>query len=271
MKVSCAVFDLDGTLLTPENKISQTDLETIHALSRNGVKIIIATGRSHLQIKEYINALGIADPVITCNGSVIINSVTSEVIHQKFLQADDAQALISALEAEGLDYLFYTPDFVYHAYSSERVKFFLSYNERAPKEFHVPIKLVSDYPSEAAFANISKILVHDNIEKIYDLEKRFNKNGTLTLVSSGQDLIDVMPKDTSKGNAIKILSRYLNIPISEIVAFGDSPNDEEMLRSAGFSVAMGNADESIKKICDFVTKRNDENGITYAFLSFLGF
>ena len=57
MKISCAVFDLDGTLLTPDNKISETDLETLHKLSDEGVKIIIATGRCELQFKEYISAL----------------------------------------------------------------------------------------------------------------------------------------------------------------------------------------------------------------------
>ena len=74
MKISCAVFDLDGTLLTSKNKISNTDLNTLRSLSSEGVKIVIATGRSVLQIKEYVATLGIADPVITCNGGVIIRS-----------------------------------------------------------------------------------------------------------------------------------------------------------------------------------------------------
>ncbi len=269
MKISCAVFDLDGTLLTPENKISETDLSTLHALSKKGVKIIIATGRSELQIKEYISALGIADPVITCNGGVIINPITREIIHQKFLKSEDAEAMLRALELEGTDYLFYTPDFVYHTYSSERVNFYLAYNESTNEEFHVPIRVASEYPKEKGFEDVLKILVHDDIERISELEERFNRNNSLTFVSSGRDpagrdLIDIMPDATSKGNAIRILAEYLDIPISEIVAFGDSPNDADMLLSAGFSVAMGNADDSIKQIADFVTLPNDQNGITHA-------
>ncbi|MBR3848650.1 MAG: HAD hydrolase family protein, partial [Oscillospiraceae bacterium] len=60
------------------------------------------------------------------------------------------------------------------------------------------------------------------------------------------------------------LAEYWGIPISEVVAFGDSPNDIEMLSAAGFSVAMGNAVEVVKKTADFVTKTNDDLGITYA-------
>ena len=73
-----------------------------------------------------------------------------------------------------------------------------------------------------------------------------------------------MPDNTTKGNGIKVLAEKLGIPVSEIAAFGDSLNDETMLCTAGFSVAMGNAEDAIKEICDFVTLSNDEGGITYA-------
>ncbi len=264
MKISCAIFDLDGTLLTSENRISDKDLATLRALSREGVKIIIATGRSLLQIKEYVATLGIADPVITCNGGVIINPATGEIISERFLRPEDAKRLLSDLDKDGADYLFYTPDYVYHAPKSKRIDFYLSYNKSIPEKFRVPIKIATDYPKEAAFCNIHKLLICDKVEKIPEFENRWKKENTLTFVCSGHDLIDVMCENTSKGNAVKFLAEYFNIPISEIVAFGDSPNDAEMLQTAGFSVAMGNAEESVKKAADFVTKTNDEYGITYA-------
>ena len=269
MKVSCFIFDLDGTLLTSENKISETDKKTLKDLSEKGIKIVVATGRSPLQIKEYIHSLGISDPVITCNGGQIINVISGEIIYRKFLRPSDVKAMLNALSKDGTDYLFYTPDCVYHSYSSERVKFFLAYNATAPKEFSVPIKPASEYPQSEGYENLLKILIHDKTARISEFEKTFNKNGTLTIVSSGKDLIDVMPENTTKGNAVKELAKYLNIPISEVAAFGDSPNDETMLAAAGISVAMGNADDSIKKICDFTTKSNDEFGITYAIQNIL--
>lgn len=263
MKISCCIFDLDGTLLTSENKISEVDRATLRRLSRDGIKIIIATGRSDLQIREYVSDLGVADPVITCNGAQLINIATNEVLHRRFLKPEDAKNIIETAEAEGIDYLFYTPDYVYHAYSSERVKFFLAYNETAPAQFHVPIREASEYPF-AEYSNVIKILIHDDTARIPEFEKRFNANNTLTLVSSGHRLIDIMPEASTKGSGVEILSEKLGIPISEIVAFGDSMNDETMLRAAGYSVAMGNAVTPIKEICDFVTKTNDEYGITYA-------
>lgn len=264
MKVSCFIFDLDGTLLTSENKISEVDKNTLKEVSESGIKVVVATGRSHLQIKEYIHDLGVSDPVITCNGGQIINIVTGEIIYRKFISPDDVKSIIDASAKDGTDFLFYTPDCVYHAYSSERIKFFLAYNKTAPKEFHVPIKPASEYPISEGYSNVLKILIHDKTEKIPQIEEKFNKNGTLTIVSSGKNLIDVMPADTTKGSAVIELAKHLDVPISEVVAFGDSPNDETMLRAAGFSVAMGNAEDSVKEICNYITKSNDEFGITHA-------
>ena len=270
MKLSCAVFDMDGTLLTPDNKISETDLKTLHRLSDDGVKIVIATGRCELQIKEYIAMLNIADPIITCNGSVIMNPATREVISEKFIKPSIAEGMLSAFDKDGTDYLIYTSDYVYYTHSSARVNFIMEYNETAPEEYRVPLRPSSEYPKELRYENIIKILVIDNLKRMPELNGRFNNEGDLTLVTSGLDpvsgreLIDIMPANCSKGSAIKILADYLGIPISEVAAFGDSPNDEDMLRAAGFSVAMGNAVESIKQVADFVTLRNDENGITYA-------
>ena len=88
--------------------------------------------------------------------------------------------------------------------------------------------------------------------------------GEAKVVSSGKGLVDIMPANTTKGGALLKLAEHFKIPVSEVVAFGDSPNDESMLKAAGFSVAMGNAKNSIREIADFVTKSNDEFGITYA-------
>ncbi len=269
MKISCAVFDLDGTLLTPQNTISETDLKTLRDLSREGVRIVIATGRSELQIREYVHLLGISDPVITCNGGVILNPSTREILHRKFIRDIDAKAMVDAFEKMGADYLMYTPDIVYHSENSERIKFFFEYNKKVKEEFRVPIKSMSQYPKDAEYKNVIKLLLLGDRRDIPHLYEKFGNDNNLTIVCSGRDrggldLLDIMPEDTTKGSGIEILAQKLNIPVSEVVAFGDSDNDESMLRAAGFSVAMGNADDYIKEISDFVTKKNDECGITYA-------
>ncbi|MBQ7120048.1 MAG: HAD family phosphatase [Oscillospiraceae bacterium] len=264
MKIKCCVFDLDGTLLTSKNVISETDKATLRKLSRNGVRIVIATGRTDLQILEYVHSLGVSDPVITCNGGQIINITTGEVLHRAFLRPTDVERIIDIAEKEGIDYMIYTPECVYHKLGSERVKFYMAYNETAPEEFRVPIRKITEYPPQENFSNVLKFAIQGDTSTIPELNRRLNGENTLTIVSSGKNLIDIMPENTTKGNGVKILSEKIGVPISEIAVFGDSMNDETMLRTAGFSVAMGNAEEEIKEICDFITLTNNEGGITYA-------
>ena len=73
-----------------------------------------------------------------------------------------------------------------------------------------------------------------------------------------------MAKGVSKGNAIKALCEKLDIPLKEVVCFGDSLNDQSMFEVAGYSVAMGNATEELKEVADKVTLDNDSNGIPAA-------
>ena len=264
MKISCCFFDLDGTLLTSENHISERDKKTLKRLNDEGVHIVIATGRTDLHILRYLHELDISAPVIACNGGLISNPVTKEIIHRSFLNPDDAESIVTAMLEEGRDFILYSPEYVYYVPESRRVQVFIDYNESVRSEFKVPILPLSELPVSAPYSNILKMLVYDDKALIPEIERRFNQNNTLTIVSSGKNLIDIMPANTSKGNAIKIVANHLGIPINETVAFGDSPNDESMLRAAGFSVAMGNAEKEIKDICDFVTKTNDDYGITFA-------
>lgn len=74
----------------------------------------------------------------------------------------------------------------------------------------------------------------------------------------------VYGKECFEGNAIKALCKRLQISLEEVIVFGDSLNDKSMFEVAGYSVAMGNASDELKKIADEVTLDNNSNGIPYA-------
>ena len=78
---------------------------------------------------------------------------------------------------------------------------------------------------------------------------------------AGLEGADVIAKESSKANGLKILCEYFHIPVSETYAFGDSMNDLEILQEAGTGIAMGNAVPKLKEVADYVTDRIDENGI----------
>jgi len=91
----------------------------------------------------------------------------------------------------------------------------------------------------------------------------------LSISKSKPTYLEIMPLNVSKQCAINLLCLKYNIKKSEVFAVGDNFNDIEMIRFAGFGVAMGNAPEDVKKYADFVTYTNDEDGVAYAIEKFI--
>ena len=78
-----------------------------------------------------------------------------------------------------------------------------------------------------------------------------------------------MASDISKGNALEILSKKLDVELNEIMVFGDNYNDIEMFKCAGMPIAMENAVDDIKAQAKYITKSNNESGIAYAINNFI--
>src|SRR5690606_2824056 len=83
----------------------------------------------------------------------------------------------------------------------------------------------------------------------------------LEVTNSHPHNLECNPKDVNKAAGIQEVCQLLGIQMSEVVAIGDSMNDEAMIRSAGLGVAMGNAQASIKNIADITTATYLENGV----------
>ncbi|WP_128861569.1 HAD-IIB family hydrolase, partial [Streptococcus parasanguinis] len=83
-------------------------------------------------------------------------------------------------------------------------------------------------------------------------------------VRSQNILFEILPKGASKASALQALSQTLGYSRDQVMALGDANNDLEMLRFAGYSVAMGNGNAAVKEIADFITLTNDEDGVAHA-------
>ena len=79
---------------------------------------------------------------------------------------------------------------------------------------------------------------------------------------------EVSPRNISKGSAINYLVNNHQVPFSDTVAIGDSMNDYEMIKFAELGIAMGNGDERLKAIADYVTDDITEDGYAKALSHF---
>ena len=107
------------------------------------------------------------------------------------------------------------------------------------------------------------LIIEKNLVKVDEILSvlRNNFSSSLNITKSIEDCIDVMSKNVSKGKALSDLTSKLGIEPEEVAAVGDGNNDLEMIKFAGRSAAVANAETEIKENADYITASNDEHGV----------
>lgn len=273
MDIKCIAFDLDGTLLTSDKTIDERTKDSIQRAMKQGIHIIIASGRDKNGCKFVYEPLGLENGnhfLALVNGQIIYDFKNREYDLDNVLTEEDGlkiQKICKQFDIEGIfqcGYDFYSYVSTYNR-MKKRIKSFLfkepeDYGLKAGMEQrnfinlpYEPIKLTKD---------INKvIMIHSKsfFEKNLDKLKEALKDYDVLLI--GPQWLEIMPKNVNKASAIKKITEKLNLNMDQVMAFGDAQNDIEMLKQVKIGVAMENAMDEVKKVSDLVTKSNDENGI----------
>ena len=264
------VCDMDGTLLNSEGLISKENESALKELKENGIEVIIASGRTDLMMKRYIKQLNLKGYIICCNGGLIKNLKTEEILFSKAIDKNTVIEVLTYCFNNDINFLYYTLDMVFSNKNNPRAKKFENINKTLRRELRTPIGYIEQRElSSLEHTKVIKILIHNEGNKIKALEAYFSNFENLVVVSSYTGLLDIMAKDISKGNALKILSKKLDVDLSKVIAFGDNYNDLEMFKCVGMPIAVSNAVEDVKSIAKHITISNDESGVAYALNNFI--
>ncbi|KDR96655.1 hypothetical protein SAMN02745945_00095 [Peptoclostridium litorale DSM 5388] len=271
MNYKLCVFDMDGTVLDSNSSIPKRNIDALKRLARRGVQIVIATGRMDAMVKNYMRQIGLDLPVISCNGGLIRKLGSDNAIAEFTIQPEKIIKFINICRSKGAVFHMYSRSTMFTEKIEGRAKFFYEYNKTLPEEDKIDIRLVRDCTEVVLGGTpIIKGILCPQDENIYEAVRlEVEKIEGMTLVQSGSGLYDFMRKDVSKGSAVRCIADNMGISKQEIAAFGDNHNDISMLMEAGLSVAMGNAEEEVKKHASFVTLTNDESGVAYAIEKFI--
>ncbi|MFD1172668.1 Cof-type HAD-IIB family hydrolase [Oceanobacillus picturae] len=272
--------DLDGTLLNAKGQVSLENARAMRRAQDLGIKVVVATGRSYGAARKPLKEVGLTAPVICLNGANTY-SEKKELLREAPLDKATARQVQLRCEQEGIYIELFTSDGVY---STSREKFIQvmidilqtanpdmseeDIRKDAEKRFQneeVHFIESHDLLFEREFLQIHKILAFslDN-KKLSDLHSTFDSNPGLAITSSGEVNLEFNHPDAQKGIALEELAKNMGIEMKDVMTLGDNFNDVSMLKMAGRGVAMGNAVEEIKALCQYTTKSNDEHGVAYA-------
>ncbi len=272
--------DMDGTLLNSRGSISEENYKAIQLALKAGIDVVIATGRSQEFARFPVEEKGLRLPYIVMNGALIINKdgdIESSIPLDKAL----IHEVVQILNEYGVYYEFYTNQghisvskkkgisilkkVLQHREEWKSLGEILEYIYNRFKNSQMRFIQYSDDLIKNEDLEIYKMIVFSfEKDKLCELQEILSQNPQLAISSSGYGNLEINHVEARKGLALERYARKRNISIAETMAIGDSLNDADMLKRAGFSVAMNNASEDIKQLADYVTLSNDQDGFAHA-------
>lgn len=254
--IKAIFFDIDGTLVSfNTHRIPESTIEALALLRRKGIKIFIATGRH----RSAINNLGdeVFDGYVTTNGSYCVNK-QGEAVYRHRIPTNNIQALLDYIEyKESFPCILVQENALLMNYKNEKVDvIFKQLDFPEP-----PLGNLRDVPADNVYQLIAFFEEHQE-ERIMQVLPGCESTRWSPLFT------DVVPKGSNKSVGIDKLLASFDITPQETMAFGDGGNDVAMLKHVGLGIAMGNAEDEVKKVADYVTDSVDENGIYNALKHF---
>jgi Cof subfamily protein (haloacid dehalogenase superfamily) len=253
-------IDLDGTLLSPRPQKIIT-ARTRQALQRAvdlGITVVIATGQSLPVLQSICGDLPIAGPQIIENGAVIADIHTGQIYHEKWLPVACILPVLEALQEAGFHRAYHLLHRVYADRNTPRIQQWY----RPPVHPAIEVEDVASLYPEPCIKIVGICEESKLREKRQELMDRFSSQ--LYVTQSAFDLLEFLHPEVSKARGLHTVAQDLGIQPAEIVAIGDGHNDIGMLQLAGLGVAMGNADDEVKRVADYITLSNAEEGVADA-------
>ena len=251
-------FDIDGTLVSfNTHKVAQSTIDGLNIAKERGIKIFISTGRPLSFINKLEDIEHLIDGYITTNGSY--NFMGKSVISMHSIPKEEVLTLVDYLNK--------------HEYPAILVG-----TDNTAVINHKPIvdRIVIDTLNitNIDFSITAKTVLQQDILQIPPFITQAQQDIIMPQIPHcaserwHPEFIDTVNKQASKGKALSDIVAYNDLLISETMAFGDGGNDISMLLKAGVGVAMGNANDNVKAMANYVTSSADDDGIYKALKHF---
>ncbi|WP_273835964.1 Cof-type HAD-IIB family hydrolase [Guptibacillus sedimenti] len=266
MSYKMIVLDLDDTLLNADQMISTRNKEVLMQAQQEGKKVVLASGRPTFGMVSYAEELRLADYesyILSFNGGKIINCHSKKDFFSQTLSVEAVQRLHEISLRENVYIHTYVEDEIITTEENP-------YTTIESELTGLPITVVDSFIDRVT-EPVVKVLMVGEPEHLKKVETKLQEElgEEFSVMRSKPYFLEFTDKGITKGTSIEKLISKLGIKREEVIAVGDSYNDQEMIEFAGLGVAMGNAPDDIKKISDYIADTNENDGVAKVVEKFL--
>lgn len=259
MNTKILFTDLDGTLLDDNKTISQHTHDKLEEMLQKGHKLVLASGRPINSILKVLDKLNLHSEGIYAtayNGAMIYDCAKNTPVIEHQVSIEDAQKLFDMALANGLHIQTYTDEHIVSCAEDAEIAFYT-------KHVVMPYKVGTDLQKELQHGPYKLLTISlDDRAKLEAFREDImnSKLGkTLDSTFSNAHYLEFYCKESGKGNALKALCNYLEIPLENSVAAGDEENDLCMITAAGTGVSLCNGNPILKAQADYVTEHDNNH------------
>lgn len=279
MTTKAIVLDIDGTLLNDDKQITQNTKQALIDAQKNGVKVILASGRPTPGMLKYVDELQMDrynGLIVSYNGAHVLDITTEEELFSQPLSIETTQQILEHLKQFDVIPMIAKDEYMYvnNVYNcmlelaEPHGNFNIIEYESRGGNFQLCEK-----QDLAAFVDfpLHKILVAGQPEY---LEANWEQilapfKGSVSGMFSAPMYFEFTDQGIDKANALEQALKPLGIHEEHIISFGDGQNDLSLINYAGTGVAMGNAVDELKQVANKITLSNNEDGIAAALAELL--
>ena len=270
-------LDLDGTLLDSRKNLSDRNRDALAKAATKGILIVPTTGRFFGMMPPAIRDLPFVRYAITINGAQVYDRETDTAIVRDEIPLATALAIMEVLDRYDVIYDCYRANWGWmtaalqakaEGYATD------AHYLKMVREFRKPVpELKAHLRATAADGDVQKVMLFSRLGDdvcLKDITAEMNARfPEIKVTSSTGNNIELNISTAHKGNALKRFAEHLGLTLGNCMAFGDGMNDLTMVEAAGLGVAMDNAVPDVKRVADYVTSSNDEDGVAAAIDRFL--
>jgi Cof subfamily protein (haloacid dehalogenase superfamily) len=258
------VADVDGTLVTDDKVLTEGSRQAVNRLRAAGIELCITSGRPPRGMAMLVEPLALTTPIAAFNGGLFVKPDLTTIIERRILPFAVASEVTDFLLHAGLDVWVYCgTEWFIRASDAPHVD-----REQATVRFAPTVlRELGGVLDEA----VKIVGVSDDLPLVARCERDLRRHiGQHASAARSQPYyLDVTQPDANKGMALRFDSTFLKIPLEQIAAIGDMPNDVLMFGVGGLSIAMGNASSEVQRCARYVTASNQDEGFAHAVDTFL--